>query len=358
MSVQGGRGMTKIFKLPDLGEGMQEAEIIEWHVKEGDEVRVDQPLVSMETDKAIVEVPSPHAGRIEELYGQAHDVVHVGAPLVGFEGAEDADAGTVVGHMPVGRGVVAETAVGVGHAGPGVKATPAVRALAHRLGVDLALITPSGPDGLVTTQDVQRVAQLLEEWGPPEMLRGGRWRRTWRWRSAKSRRPPLSTTRMSMRGRKARTLRSGSSERSSPVVERRPRSTQSSTAPRLHDHAVQLRHDRRQIRGTDRDAADSRDPRCRPHPRPSRGGEWAAGRASRVAAFADLRPPGRNGRRGHAISQRRDNRSRVSRLTGTRSESGQPIVPPSNRATPHKMNTNPPVALNQRLLGNVFSARM
>ena len=93
---------------------------------------------------------------------------------MGFEGAEDADAGTVVGHMPVGRGVVADTAVGVGHAGPGVKATPAVRALAHRLGVDLGLITPSGPDGLVTTQDVQRVAKLLEEWGPPEMLRGVR----------------------------------------------------------------------------------------------------------------------------------------------------------------------------------------
>jgi len=166
--------MTKIFKLPDLGEGMQEAEIIEWHVKEGDEVGVDQPLVSMETDKAIVEVPSPQAGRVEKLFGQAHDVVHVGAPLVGFEGAEDADAGTDVGHMLVGRDVVADTAVGVGHAGPGVKATPAVRALAHRLGVDLALITPSGPDGLVTTQDVQRVAKLLQEWGPPELLRGVR----------------------------------------------------------------------------------------------------------------------------------------------------------------------------------------
>ena len=54
----------RIFKLPDLGEGMQEAEIVEWHAKEGDEVVVDQPLVSMETDKAIVEVPSPQAGRI------------------------------------------------------------------------------------------------------------------------------------------------------------------------------------------------------------------------------------------------------------------------------------------------------
>ena len=164
----------KVFKLPDLGEGMQEAEIVEWHVKEGDNVAVDQALVSVETDKAIVEVPSPQAGRVEKLYGKPHDVVHVGAPLMGFEGTEEADAGTVVGHMPVSRDVVAEAAVGVGHAGPSIKATPAVRALAHRLGVDLALVTPSGPDGLVTVQDVQRVAKLLEEWGPPETLRGAR----------------------------------------------------------------------------------------------------------------------------------------------------------------------------------------
>lgn len=164
----------KIFKLPDLGEGMQEAEVVEWHVNERDEVAIDQPLVSMETDKAIVEVPSPQAGRIEKLFGKVHDVVHVGAPLVGFEGAGGDDAGTVVGQMPVGREAVAEAAVGVGHAGPSIKATPAIRALAHRLSVDLALVTPSGPDGLVTTQDVQRVAKLLAEWGPAETLRGVR----------------------------------------------------------------------------------------------------------------------------------------------------------------------------------------
>jgi len=164
----------KIFKLPDLGEGMQEAEIVEWHVKEGDEVRADQPLVSMETDKAIVEVPSPWAGRIEQLFGKPHDMIHVAAPLVGFEGEEAADAGTVVGHMPVGQEAVEAAAVGVGRAAPGIKATPAVRALAHRLDVDLVLVTPSGPDGLVTVQDVQRVAKLLKEWGPPEPLRGVR----------------------------------------------------------------------------------------------------------------------------------------------------------------------------------------
>jgi pyruvate dehydrogenase E2 component (dihydrolipoamide acetyltransferase) len=164
---------VRIFKLPDLGEGMQEAEIVEWHAKEGDEVAVDQPLVSMETDKAIVEVPSPQAGRIEKVFGKVHDVVRVGAPLVAFEGEPD-DAGTVVGEVPVGREVVKEAAVGGGHAGPGIRATPAIRALAHRLGVDLALVTPSGPDGLVTTQDVQRVAKLLAEWGPAETLRGTR----------------------------------------------------------------------------------------------------------------------------------------------------------------------------------------
>ena len=166
----------KIFKLPDLGEGMQEAEIVEWHVKAGDDVKVDQPLVSMETDKAIVDVPSPHAGKVEQLFGKPHDVVHVGAPLVGFEGAEDADAGTVVGHMPVSRDVVEETpaALGVGRAVAGIKVTPAVRALAHRLGVDLALVTPSGPDGLITASDIERVGKLVEEWGPAEPLRGVR----------------------------------------------------------------------------------------------------------------------------------------------------------------------------------------
>lgn len=164
----------KIFKLPDLGEGMQEAEIVEWHVKEGEDVHVDQPLVSMETDKAIVEVPSPQAGRVEKLFGKVHDIVKVHTPLVGFEGEGDADSGTVVGQMPVGKEVVEEGAVGVAAAGPRVKATPAVRALAHRLNVDLALVTPSGPDGLVTAQDVQRVAKLIEEWGPPETLRGVR----------------------------------------------------------------------------------------------------------------------------------------------------------------------------------------
>ena len=67
----------KIFKLPDLGEGLQEAEIVQWHVKAGDEVALDQPLVSVETAKAIVDIPAPYAGRIVKLYGTKRDVAHV-----------------------------------------------------------------------------------------------------------------------------------------------------------------------------------------------------------------------------------------------------------------------------------------
>lgn len=167
----------KIFKLPDLGEGLQEAEIVEWHVKAGDEVAVDQPLVSVETAKAIVEIPSPQAGRVEKLFAQAGQLVHVGAPLVGFEGAaEEADAGTVVGNVQVGREVKSEApaAIGAGARGPAIKATPAVRAMARRLNVELAMVTPSGPDGVITAADVQRVAKILSELGPPEILRGVR----------------------------------------------------------------------------------------------------------------------------------------------------------------------------------------
>ena len=93
-----------IFKLPDLGEGLQEAEIREWHVSVGDEVKEDQPLVSVETDKAIVEIPSPRSGRIQKLNGKPGDILQVGDSLVEFKGkaGESADKGTVVGRVEVG----------------------------------------------------------------------------------------------------------------------------------------------------------------------------------------------------------------------------------------------------------------
>jgi 2-oxoisovalerate dehydrogenase E2 component (dihydrolipoyl transacylase) len=99
----------KIFKLPDLGEGLQEAEIVKWHVNVGDEIKADAPMVSVETAKAVVDIPAPYSGKIAKLYGKAGDIAHIGAPLVGFEGESDArDTGTVVGKVEVGQKVMAD----------------------------------------------------------------------------------------------------------------------------------------------------------------------------------------------------------------------------------------------------------
>ena len=171
----------KIFKLPDLGEGLQEAEIVEWHLQAGDEAGLDQPLVSVETAKAVVEIPSPFAGRVERLFAKTGDIVHIGAPLAGFAGEPDAgeDAGSVVGTVETGTRLLKEApapaAASGQHGAAPIRAAPAVRALAHKLSVDLALVTPSGPGGVITLQDVQHSAQSPEQAGPgEEPLRGFR----------------------------------------------------------------------------------------------------------------------------------------------------------------------------------------
>ncbi len=161
------------FNLPDLGEGLQEAEIVAWQVGVGDHVVADQPLVAVETDKAVVEVPSPRAGRIAKLCAEPGDIVKIGAPLVEYDDGPEADAGTVVGALDSRAEVVDETREA--RAEPArVKATPAVRALARRLGVDLSVVSPSGRGGLVTSADVERAAGALAEAGPLEPLRGVR----------------------------------------------------------------------------------------------------------------------------------------------------------------------------------------
>jgi pyruvate/2-oxoglutarate dehydrogenase complex dihydrolipoamide acyltransferase (E2) component len=98
------------FNLPDLGEGLEEAEIVAWYVNEGDNIVADQPLVSVETDKAVVEVPSPQSGRIARLFGGKGDVVKVGAPLVEFAEGQQEDSGTVVGEIDRGEKSVAARA--------------------------------------------------------------------------------------------------------------------------------------------------------------------------------------------------------------------------------------------------------
>ncbi len=161
------------FRLPDLGEGLQEAEIVAWHVGLGDHVVADQPLVSVETEKAVVEIPSPQSGRIAKLHPAVGDIVPIGGALVDFGEAPAAEAGTVVGEIPVAAPAApAETKPE--EAAEGFKAAPAVRALARRLGVDLATVAPSGPGGAVTSRDIERAAAEAEGAAPLEPLRGVR----------------------------------------------------------------------------------------------------------------------------------------------------------------------------------------
>jgi 2-oxoisovalerate dehydrogenase E2 component (dihydrolipoyl transacylase) len=165
----------KIFKLPDLGEGLQEAEIVKWHVAVGDEIKADVPMISVETAKAVVDIPAPYAGTIARLYGKPGDIAHIGAPLVAFEGESDTpDTGTVVGKVEVGKNIVSDAPAAPAPVTAGIKATPAVRALARKLNVDLAMVTPTGTDGMLTAADVQRAARILSEVGPVEVMRGVR----------------------------------------------------------------------------------------------------------------------------------------------------------------------------------------
>ncbi|HEV3474730.1 MAG TPA: biotin/lipoyl-containing protein, partial [Actinomycetota bacterium] len=82
--------MAQVFNLPDLGEGLEEAEIVEWKVAQGDQVELNQPLVEVNTAKALVEIPSPVAGKIATLHGAAGDVIEVGQPLVTFDTDDEA----------------------------------------------------------------------------------------------------------------------------------------------------------------------------------------------------------------------------------------------------------------------------
>lgn len=164
----------KIFRLPDLGEGLQEAEIVEWRVAAGQTVAVDEPLLSVETAKAVVEIPSPHSGRVERLFANAGEIIRIGAPLVGFDGAESESAGSIVGAVETGAQIMREAPTPIGHTAGGVRAAPAVRALAQKLGVDLSIVTPSGAEGVITISDIQRVARILSEAEPAEPLRGFR----------------------------------------------------------------------------------------------------------------------------------------------------------------------------------------
>ncbi len=148
-----------IFKLPDLGEGLPDAEIHQWYVAEGDHVLTDQPLVSMETAKAVVDVPSPQDGIIAKIYGQPGDIIKTGDPLIEFISAVPShDQGTVVGNLEESASSSEDNFVigSVRSNHPRIQATFAVKSLAKKLQVDLMTITPTGADGTITHQDVER----------------------------------------------------------------------------------------------------------------------------------------------------------------------------------------------------------
>ncbi len=212
------------FDLPDLGEGLADAEIVTWHVKEGDTIETGDPLAAVETAKAVVDVPSPYTGSIAKLYAKEGDVIDVHSPLVDFEteGSETSaprstgktkqekkaapepdgksgtetlheDSGTVVGSMPTaGEDLEDQHIIRRQHkSGARPKAAPTARARAKALGVELSEVTASGHRGQITAADVERHATKVAPttpnliapsaapekpvcYGTPEPIRGPR----------------------------------------------------------------------------------------------------------------------------------------------------------------------------------------
>jgi 2-oxoisovalerate dehydrogenase E2 component (dihydrolipoyl transacylase) len=184
--------MAAIFTLPDVGEGLTEAEILRWHVAPGDTVTVNQIIVEIETAKAAVELPSPYAGVVSELFAEPGVTVTVGAPIIAIDpepgdtnplpvktaaASETALAGTsseegaggriatMVGYGPrtttaTRRPRTAPPPASPGH-GQVPLAKPPVRKLAKELGIDLRTVLASGADGVITRDDVQRAVQVV-----------------------------------------------------------------------------------------------------------------------------------------------------------------------------------------------------
>lgn len=161
------------FMLPDLGEGLEEAQLVEWLVRVGDEVQLNQPICQVETAKALVDIPSPFAGIVETLHVKPGDTVSVGAPLVTIaehagmassapkrEAGNDGGGPVLVGYGTEGpaqaftrrRRAVAAPAAGVGSE---MRASPLVRKIAQERGIDLSAIRGTGPGGRIRMEDVE-----------------------------------------------------------------------------------------------------------------------------------------------------------------------------------------------------------
>jgi pyruvate dehydrogenase E2 component (dihydrolipoyllysine-residue acetyltransferase) len=171
--------MSKEFRFPDVGEGITEGELVRWMVKEGDPVAEHQSLVEIETDKAVVVLPSPYAGKVLKLHGKPGEIIPVGAvlaviaepgerpvPLSSAPASGGRDKGSVVGRLEEApeeriRAVPEKAPTGgslrTGAAAPVPVAMPAVRARAKALGIDLARVKGSGSNGRVLMEDLDRI---------------------------------------------------------------------------------------------------------------------------------------------------------------------------------------------------------
>jgi pyruvate dehydrogenase E2 component (dihydrolipoamide acetyltransferase) len=147
------------FRLPELGEGVNEGELVKWRVKEGDSVKDDQPLCEIMTDKATIEIPSPFSGRIKQLAAKEGEIVKVHQLMVVAETAGAAAAASshaAPAHAAPAATQAAAPAKTAPPSGQDVLASPATRRLAREKGVELAAVAASGPHGRVLMEDVER----------------------------------------------------------------------------------------------------------------------------------------------------------------------------------------------------------
>jgi 2-oxoisovalerate dehydrogenase E2 component (dihydrolipoyl transacylase) len=161
-----------IFNLPDLGEGLLDAEIHEWYVQEGDEVKQDQPIVSMETAKAVVDVPAPQAGIIKKRYGDVGSIIRTGSPLIEFNQIEQQTSSTVVGKLEEKHDIALQHFDKSAPQHHISRATIATKRLANQLGVNLDQLQGTGEFGLITAVDVAQAA--TQHTGQKEALKGVR----------------------------------------------------------------------------------------------------------------------------------------------------------------------------------------
>ncbi len=171
------------FALPDLGEGLAESEIIKWHVNVGDAVEIDQIVLTVETAKAVVEVPAPCTGVIISRHGEVGDVLGVGSLLLEIddhtnqaEAVNKSDAATVVGNVAAQSCDVDVDQFWVGNDNEIdeslISALPSARLLAQKLGVDLGKVRGSGPDGTILDADIYRECDKQKP--GTEVLKGAR----------------------------------------------------------------------------------------------------------------------------------------------------------------------------------------